>query len=170
MFTGRTPTVTPTPTATPTPSSIFNMVIVQDGPNVVMSGTGTINLTDLTPRPFIDFPNTYMWPLQSRFSPGPTPSWGGNYYTGTTFTMAPSFGSSFLLNASSGSGSGVGVVYNPYIGSESLIIDSSYVSGAPITTYSTFNNTTLNSLGLISGTYTYSWGTGPNYGVIILQI
>ena len=147
------------------------MVIVQDGPNVVMSGTGTINLTDLTPRVSTDTFVSSMVPLLSRFSPGPSSPWTGRFYTGATFTMPPAFGTIGLqYAASSGSGSGVAVVYNSYIGSESLFIDSSYVSGNVITTYSTFNNRTLAGMGLIAGTYTYSWGTGPNYGVIILQI
>jgi len=96
----------------------------------------------------------------------------GYIYTGLTFSLSPAFGNASLYNALTGSfsGSGVGVVYNPYISSESLILDSTYVSGNFMTTYTVWYNKSFSSLGLIPGTYTYSWGSGANYGIINLQI
>jgi hypothetical protein len=113
-----------------------------------------------------------MYPSLSRFSSGPSYPWNGIFYTGSTFSIPSGFGNAFQYNAATGSfsGSGVGVVYNPYIFSESLFLDSTYVSGDFITTYTVWYNSSFSSMGLIPGTYTYSWGSGANYGTIILKI
>ena len=167
-----TPTPTPTPSPTPIPSSIFNIVLFESGPDVVLSGSGTLNLTDLTPRIATDTTVRYITPLFSRFSSGPINNWTGRFYTGTTISVPSNIGTGFQFNATTGSfsGSGLGVIYNPYSTTNSLFVDSTYVSGDFMTTYTVWYNRSFSSMGLTPGTYTYSWGTGANYGIINLQI
>jgi hypothetical protein len=181
---GVTPTPTPTPTATigltptPTPTqtptepevSVFNMTIIEVGPNVVFSGSGTFNLTGLTFRNENGFVGGYNatnatfyignWDLPGSFV---------DYYTGTTFNTFPtSFGSgSGQPNASSDYPSTIPFTLDAlFFGQRALGVPSGYVSGQFISASNTYTNKTLLSMGLTPGTYLYSWGTG----IINLQI
>jgi hypothetical protein len=167
-----TPTPTPTPTQTPTESevSVFNLTMLEVGPNVVFSGSGTFNLTGLTFKNENGFTGGYNaangtfyignWDLPGSFV---------DYYTGTTFNTFPtSFGSgSGQPNASSDYPSTIPFTLDAlYFGQRALGVPSGYVSGQFISASNTYTNKTLLSMGLTPGTYLYSWGTG----IINLQI
>jgi hypothetical protein len=57
------------------------------------------------------------------------------------------------LNPSAATGDQVGI----YAAVDELIVPLNYESGAALTSSSTFTGSTLSSLGLTPGTYTYSW-------------
>jgi hypothetical protein len=161
------PTSTPTPTATsvsPTPtatstSAPMTVTITEVGSNVVMSASGTINLSGLT------LVNPSFGPVgggglgtnTATFVCGNNNTYA-NTYSG--FTSVPSnFGSGSGAANSSASGDLFGIIYlgaPPHF----LLVPTGYTSGTNITSTQTFNNTTLSTLGLTNGTYTYTWSGG----------
>jgi hypothetical protein len=157
-----TSTPSPTDTPTPTPTSVsspMTVTITEVGSNVVMSASGTVDLTGLTL-------------VESNFGPigggglginNATFICGNNGLYASTysgFTTTPSnFGSGSGAPPSSASGDYFGVVINqqpPYL----LLVPTGYTSGTNISSTQTFNNTTLSTLGLSVGTYTYTWSGG----------
>jgi hypothetical protein len=171
-----TPTVSETPTSTPTPTptesevSVFNLTMLEVGPNVVFSGSGTFNLTGLTFKNENGFTGGYN-AANGTFYIGNWDLPGSlvDYYTGTTFNTFPtSFGSgSGQPNASSDYPSTIPFTLDAlYFGQRALGVPSGYVSGQFISASNTYTNKTLLSMGLTPGTYLYSWGTG----IINLQI
>jgi hypothetical protein len=73
--------------------------------------------------------------------------------------------------ASSGSGDFFGVLTEPnLIRYTSLIVPLMYVSGTPLSGSSTYDNATITSLGLLPGTYTYTWGAGVDADFLTINI
>ncbi len=146
----------------------FTITITQSGSDVVVNASGTLNLADLN----------YIGQSQG-MGPGglggPTSTFiiGGNLgyfdqYTGSTFNTPASFGM-FSGPANSGSGDTVGVITQgqpPYI----LVVPTGYTSNQSITSTMTFTNTSIATMGLTEGTFTYTWGTGGNADAINMVI
>ncbi len=134
-------------------SALFLFTVAQSGANVVVTGSGTLNTTALTlgntatqnPEVFPGFSVVYSGPASSAVQ----------NYTGVT--VPASFGSGGSTNATSSSGSFVGVV--GFI-SDSIYVPTGYVSGTALADTSTYANTTIATLGFTPGTYTDTWGTG----------
>jgi hypothetical protein len=80
-------------------------------------------------------------------------------YNGVTGSVHVLFGSGGQTNVTSGSGLPVGTA-GFVNGSNTIDVSSSYVSGAQLTSSSTWANTTISGLGLTPGTYTFTWGSG----------
>jgi hypothetical protein len=160
-----TPTNTPTNSVTPTPSStpliqglFFTMQEV--GLNVILSGTGTANVTSLdlsgtstTFQPFID-------PSSGMFSVGV----GGDYdvYSGTTFNSAP-FGTGGYIIPNIAGGNEFGISVN------SLVVPIGYTGGI-LNGYSQFDNTDLATLSATTGTYLVQWGSSGASETITFDI
>lgn len=82
-------------------------------------------------------------------------------YTG--FTGPTSFGGGGYTSPSSGSGDYVGIIGNGDLEGDLndatwLIVPDGYASGSPLSDTMTFDNTTLWSLGMTPGVYTWTWG------------
>jgi hypothetical protein len=124
-----------------------------------MTSTGTVNLSGLT------LVNSNFGPIgqgglginTATFISGPNGAYADTY---SGFTSTPSnFGSGMGGGNSSGSGHAFGIIVDqnpPYI----LVLPTGYTSGANISSTQTFNNTSLSTLGLTNGTYTYTWSGG----------
>ena len=127
----------------------FVATIDQVGPNVVVTGSGTIDLTGLsflfggTATPSIS-PNT------GSLSVGPSAS--ADAYS--AISGPASFGTGAFTSADGGSGDVVGVQ------GLLLLVPQGYVSGNPLSGSATYDNATFASLGITPGTYTWTWGTG----------
>ncbi len=157
-----TPTSTSAPNPTPTATSAsapMTVTIYESGSNVVMSASGTVDLSGLT-----------------LVTSGGGPNGGGGLGIGTAtficgsngtyfdtysgFTSTPTnFGSGSGLGSSSSSGQVFGIIVDgtpPYL----LVVPTGYTSGVNISSTQTFNNTSLSTLGLTNGTYTYTWSGG----------
>jgi hypothetical protein len=174
-----TPTTTPTNTGTPTPTptitpsaaagSVVNMTLLEVGGDVVLSGAGTMNLTSLTnAQPF--FRQSGIVPFASQFGcglAGPGP-FNSRLYTGATFNSPAGFGTGNQTVGSSGTGDFFGIAFS--VSNNQLFVPSGYTSGSFISGTTTFNSTTLATLGATQGTYTWSWGSGANASSIILQV
>ncbi|MBV8782054.1 MAG: PEP-CTERM sorting domain-containing protein, partial [Phycisphaerae bacterium] len=76
-----------------------------------------------------------------------------------------SFGSGGVTSVSSGSGNTFGVIGS----AGELFVPSSY-AGTPVSATDTFTGKTFANLGLSTGTYTYTWGSGPNADSLTLVI
>ena len=158
-----TSTPSPTDTPTPTPTSVsspMTVTITEVGSNVVMTASGTVDLTGLTlvESNFGPIGGGGLGINTATFICGNDGSYASTY---SGFTSVPSnFGSgSYTPPASSASGNYFGVIMNgqpPYF----LLVPTGYTSGTNITSTQTFNNTSLSTLGLTEGTYTYTWSGG----------
>jgi hypothetical protein len=161
----QTPTSTPTPTPTPTSgaSGNFNVTISQVGPDVVWSGSGSFNLAALT--------SSGPGSLSSGFNAGQA-IWGigvsglTDTYSGVT-TYPTTFGAGGV-GVTSSSGSIFGILPGP--SGRSLHVPSGYVSNATISGSATYASQTIAGMGLTSGTYTWSWGTGGNTSTVVMTI
>lgn len=139
--------------------------IAQSGGDVVATGSGKINLTNVT------F-GTYA----PQFNPQTDPAGGIISLTDVsglhdydvylpTFTAAPSnFGSSSFLYADSITGASFGV------GGGLLFVPFGYSSNANLYGTTTWYGTTISDLNLTPGSYTWSWSTGGASDSITLNI
>jgi hypothetical protein len=141
----------------------FIATINQVGTNVVVTGSGTIDLTGLT-----FFGNTPSTPFME-------PDFGaltvGLFPIADVSVFAPisgpaSFGTGGNIIASSGSGDAAGIFGTSGV----LLVPLGYISGNPLSGTATYDNATFPSLGLTPGTYTWTWGTGMHADSFTLQI
>jgi hypothetical protein len=133
-----------------------------------MSASGSLNINDLV----------LVNPSAGPFGPGglgvttATFLMGANtiglnatQYSG--FTTTPSnFGTSGGGTQTSSSGDIFGVIKQGPTAPYSLIVPVGYTTGAAISSSQTFTGQTFSSLGLVPGTYTYTWGAGANADLI----
>ena len=140
--------------------AVINVTAIESGSTVVFTASGSANTSAL--------------------------SWWGGYSSGRLNAS----GSSFSTGASNAAGMMIrpitgptnigttGTVNPPFIGSghvvgietgNMLVVPSGYVSGAALNGSATFTGT-ISSLGLVPGTYTWTWGSGANADSLILTI
>lgn len=137
--------------------SIFTVTLEQVGPNVVATGSGTIDLTGLTSFGSA-FSNDELYPAHGIIGTGPAGT--VDLYTGSSGPA--SFGPGSAAFPSSTSGDSV------FLEDFGLDIDvpQGYVSGTSLTSSATFDSTTLVGLGATPGTYTWTWDSGANSFVL----
>ena len=146
--------------ASPAPSG-FSVTMVESGGNVVVTASGSLNIDDLTLVSASTGPinGVGLGISNATFIMGTTPV---NYAIYGGFTTTPSnFGSGGGSAPSSSSGDIFGCFY-PGGPPHRLAVPVGYTSGASISSTMTFNSKTFSSMGLVPGTYSYTWGTGPN--------
>jgi hypothetical protein len=132
----------------------YTVTLSQQGPNVVATGSGTLNLTGLT----FDFASVEFAAVKgstARVVTG-SPSPSADIYTG--FSGPTSFGTGGVVFATSGLGDQVGI--NGHL--ELIVVPTGYTSGSPLSSSATWDNTTISGLGLTPGTYVWTWGTGAD--------
>lgn len=126
--------------------------ITQSGSNVVASGSGTINLAALILVGSGASTFTQLEPNTATIVVGPD---GLIHFDDYHSISGPSsFGSGGFVGPSSGSGDFFGIA-GPF-----LFVPQGYISGAALSGTDTFNSATLSSLGLTTGTYVWTWGSG----------
>lgn len=163
-----TPTPTTTPTQTPSsgvPSSGFTVTIKEVGLDVVWSGSGSFNLTDLTLVSNQNIGPGYA-ANQAIWIAGPSSI--VDQYGGASLTYPTSFGSGGV-GASSSDGSAFGILPGGASG-RILSVPSGYVSGTNISGSSTYTNQTIVGMGLTPGTYVWNWGSGVNADTMTMII
>jgi hypothetical protein len=161
-----TPTITPTPTPTSGETSTGFLTFSEVGSNVVMTASGTIDLDGLT---LVDsnigpFMGGGIGPTSATFLMGANGGYGKSY---SGFTTTPSnFGTGSGFPPTSTSGDIFGIIYQgqpPHL----LVVPTGYTSGGQISSTQTFTGQTFSSLGLTAGTYTYTWGSGKSFNVVV---
>jgi len=145
----------------------FTITFSQDGNNVEAVGTGTLNLTAT------DYAGTNYSGTSAEVNPtravvilesGPQA-----YDVQDTLGSGPSsFGTGPNVVASMGTGLPVGIVGS----TEDLLVPHGYTSGDYLSSSATWDNTTISALGLMPGTYTWTWGnvsagTADSFEVIV---
>lgn len=152
------------PRAHATPQVPFVLTIQQVGSNVVATGSGSISTTGLT-----------LEQASGPSSGGLNPSLGISFAgTGSStefdgsFSGPSSFGSGSYNGSSSDGGSLVGYAGN---NNQYIFLPVGYTSGVLLTDTSTWTGTTLSSLGITTGSYTWTWGGGStqSYTVNVLN-
>ncbi len=133
----------------------YTVNIIQNGPDVVATGSGSLDVTALT----INGNGPASPSIRGNIASVLLGPIGATYETYTGAVTGPtSFGPGTGTAASSGTGSMVGVIGNLDI----VTVPLGYVSGTNLGTSSaTWNGATLAGLGLTPGSYTWTWGTGP---------
>jgi hypothetical protein len=125
----------------------FIVNLVEDGlGNVVATGSGTIDTTDLTLGSTINQHAT-VFPSNGQITLGPT---------GNTSCTNPSSGSGNLVEINGGT--------------DHLFLPLAYSSGAALSDTDTWNGASLSSLGATPGTYVWTWGTGPDADSFTLNV
>jgi hypothetical protein len=145
------------------------MTLLEVGGDVVLSGAGTINTTSLgSTLPYFRFSGVI--PQASQFGcglAGPGP-FNSIIFTGGTITEPANFGTGGQTLGDSATGDFFGIGFAN--STRRLFVPSGYTSGSFISGTTTFNSTTLATIGATPGTYTWSWGSGANASSIILQV
>jgi hypothetical protein len=98
-----------------------------------------------------------------------------NTYSGTGIIGPMNFGGQGFTFASSGSGDLVGINSTGFGGEggfqpgPKIIVPVGYISGDPVSDSSTYLNQSFASLGVLPGTYEWTWGTGAdqNFTVVV---
>jgi hypothetical protein len=130
--------------------------------DVVVSGSGTLNLAGLTGSGSTSVsPRFILSNIMIAGASGTVTSYQGATYTDGNFRSAIS-----IISASSSSGTTLALSTANGV----ISVSSSYVSGSELSFTSTYNNQTLSSLKLITGTYVWSWGSGDTADSITLII
>jgi hypothetical protein len=143
----------------------YVVTLQQAGANVVASGTGSINLTDLNL--FGQNGSTLaaaIFPSIGVIVTGPAASEALDSYSG--YSGPTGFGSFVFTAGDSGSGNIVGINNAGH----TLFVPAGYVSGNALSDSSTYDNQTLAGLGATPGTYVWTWGTGANADSFTLDI
>jgi PEP-CTERM motif len=138
--------------------------VYQNGDNVVATGSGSSDRTELTIIEAVYLTGT-IWPSIGIAAVG-----GGdaNVYSGPSGPA--SFGAGGQIDQSSGSGPLFGVNGSGFFDAPALYIPSGYTSGTALSGSSTFDGQTIASLGLTPGTYVYTWGSGADADSLTVNI
>lgn len=135
--------------------------LVQQGSNVVASGSGEFDLTGLTTwsGPLTGAPGA-VWASIGLINPGLF-SFVDEYIG---FKGPASFGSGGAVFATSSAGDYTSILANPsfYVVAPVLYVPHGYVSGTALSGSETWDNATFASLGVTPGTYVWTWGTGAD--------
>jgi hypothetical protein len=142
------------------PAQAYTVRLKEVGANVVANGSGAINLAGLT---FTGLTSS---------SAGMNPSIADlavatglqDQYQG--FSGPLSFGPGGITFANSNSGDAVTLI-GGMTSFSGLFVPQGYVSGGALSSSSTYNNATFDSLGVTPGTYVWSWGDGTNQSIML---
>jgi hypothetical protein len=148
----------------PSAQAAYTVTFVQQGPNVVATGKGSFDLTDLILSGGISS-NALVAPSLSVVFTGPVTPTGTAADTYDGLTGPTAFGSGGITHADSGSGDFVGVSFG-----SALEVPGGYSSGNPLSDTATYLGQSFASLGMTPGTYVWTWGSGANADSFTLQI
>jgi PEP-CTERM motif-containing protein len=135
----------------PPARAAYLVTLSQEGPNVVATGSGTIDLAGLS--------FDYVLPLLSSINPSfPEITTGatGDIAAYKNVTAPTNFGSGGSVLASSGSGDIVAASHAV------IAVPDGYVSGSLLSDSAIYDDATLASLGVRRGVYVWTWGSGAD--------
>jgi hypothetical protein len=152
-------------------NAAYVVTFEQEGSNVVATGSGAIDLTDLTASPVVSVAGPSVnGGLGAEF----TGFLGGGAEAMTAYygaTGPASFGTNVTTVASSSEGVGlVGIATSGNSAFTVLYIEQGYPPGADLPGSSTYDNQPLASLGLTPGVYEYTWGSGAHADSFTVEI
>ena len=125
--------------------------MTQVGANVVVSASGTLDISSLTP-------DLNISAVSQIYPAHPTLFFGSltrqNVPAYILPSYPPAFGTGTVTVSSTTTGNSFGI-----IGGD-LVVPSGYISGTSLSGKMTFGGTTIAALGATPGTYTTNWGSG----------
>ncbi len=136
------------------------------GPDVVLSGSGTLNWSGLTSEGG-NIRRSGLSTLHAIAMVGSEWVLPVDFYSG--FVGPASFGTGGGIAASSAFGDVFGLSMAD-TGFKVIAVPEGYVSGSPLSGTATFAGQTLASLGATPGTYTWTWGSGATADSLTLSI
>lgn len=146
----------------PTKASVV-LNIVESGADVIATASGSVDLIGLTNSGGTAFnaavrPST-AWVLLNAY-PAITQ---GIFYSGVSGPASLGSGNAFV-SATTGSGGAFGLF------GSSLLLANTYVSGTQLQVSDIWKNTSLTALGLSTGAYVYTWGTGAHSDSLTINV
>jgi hypothetical protein len=141
----------------------FTLTLMQQGPNVVATGNGAIDLTGLTSVGFGQG-GAGINPAAPVIVTGPAGAVDYDLYLGN-FTGPPSFGNGGTTLADIGSGDRVGFYTFTF-----LFVPRGYVSDNSLSDTSIYENQTFSTLGVTPGTYEWTWGVGADQNFTVQAV
>lgn len=153
-------------TTPPTPSQALTLTMLEAGNDVVVSGSGTLNLTALQGPIPDQSDGAFVYPSFSSFLLGEAT--GLDVYIGDiTFPASMGSGSGVIGD---GSGAPFGPVQFVFGFGQELWVPAGYQSGGPLNASAIFPGESLASLGVTPGIYTWSWGSGADSDDLTLLV
>jgi hypothetical protein len=143
--------------------------VVQEGSDVVATGSGTLNLASLTIIPGTFTTQASVQPNIGLLFLGEPMEEFISSYTGVSGPSSFGNGNSDIF-ADAGSGGIVGVDETTPLGMRVITVPGGYVSGTALSETSTWTNQTFSSLGLTPGTYIWTWGSGASADSFTLDV
>jgi hypothetical protein len=162
-----TPTLTQTPTPTSGATAPFSVSFVESGSNILMSYSGTLDLTGLDFVQNTTSGSGGVGAAQGAFGIGPSGALDISLYTGATFSYPSNFGTGGGGPSSvTGTGDYFGVFSGLYP-TNTLVVPTGYTSGNFIQGTTTLSGSSFTSLGINTGNYNYSWGAGAGQSFVL---
>ena len=136
--------------------------LVQQGSNVVATGSGAFDLTGLTLLGGTVTGTASLQPSGGFVMTGPLSNVAIDSYTG--YVGPTSFGSGTnFISSDVGTGDTVGIFgSSQFYGYPNFWVPSGYVSGGALSGTSTYDNASFATLGVMPGTYVWTWGIGAD--------
>ena len=145
----------------------YVVTLQQVGPDVVATGSGTLDTTGLAKNVDPPFAPALVQPDAGTINTGPTGFTSDSERLGNLVSGPASFGSGEQTLASSGSGDTVGFALLPPGQFNLFVPQTCAFSCGPLSDTSTYAGATFASLGITPGTYKWTWGTGPDQNFTI---
>jgi hypothetical protein len=153
----------------PPAQATYIVTLVQQGSDVLATGSGTLNLASLSILPGAFSTEHSIQPNVGILFIGLPLDVNVSNYTEVTGTT--SFGNGNRdITANSGIGSIVGVDEITPSGARVVTVPEGYVSGTALMESTTWDNETFGSLGVTPGTYVWTWGSGATADSFTLDI
>ena len=143
--------------AAPRARAAYIVNVVQSGPNVFASGSGTVSITGL---PIINSGTTFGFVQPHQGAIG----LGSGIFTYYGVANSNVMGVGGFQSADSFTGGIIGTGGPP---SSGVPFPSTFMGGDPGPSTATWNNKTIAGLGLIEGTYTWTWGSASDQKFIV---
>ena len=157
--------------------SAILLTVKQDGNDVVVIGSGSANIIDLTSSVQDDDYTNALTDYQIHAGPvaysgdQDTPDVAVDLWSGITGPTIFGTNPNIYETPSSGFFDDLfGIVADNGMGQSLLVLPPNYQSGANLNGTSRFSNITLAQLGLSPGDFSWSWGTGQNRDSLDLRI
>ena len=138
--------------------------------DVVFSGSGSVELSDLSLNPFAVFGQGGVYPSLPSVQIGPT---FGNFVLIDVYedlTSPGAFGSGDVAFPDSSSGDIFGVSYDSFGSTSTLTVPRGYISGSPLSGSMVYESRSFKSMGIEVGTYLWAWGTGETTDFLRLEV
>jgi hypothetical protein len=152
----------------PSVQAAYLVTLQEVGSDVVETGSGSLDLTDLSVGTFGIARDASVTPILGRFFSGVFTDTNTSF--ADVFSFLPlAFGPGQVTVASTTTGGPLGLVSGPG-DLPALIFPRDYISETPLSDSSTYLGATISSLGMTPGDYVFGWGSGDHADTFTIDI